>query len=202
MIFPLFCCRQKRGTKKVPFYDEHFDLSAGSLTPSSTLSDFDFPAMPSSLSRHSAAAVLRPSAVVSNKTSLAQPRSSLATSLLSPAITPNAQNLMKNWRDARSPRPSERYVAYVEKIHWITTKKEIAKLFDGINIVDGSKGIHFVVMKETGIANNAFVEVASEADYKRILAFNQSTSKMKVVSGKYETGRFIKGETTFRIMTV
>lgn len=85
-------------------------------------------------------------------------------------------------------------MVFVEKIHWITTKMELVKLFDGINIVNGPNGIHFVVLNDAGIANNAFIEVASEKDLNNILAFNRSASKMKVVSGKYETGRFIKGE--------
>lgn len=82
----------------------------------------------------------------------------------------------------------------MEKIHWITTKSELAALFEDVTISKGPRGIHFVILNEAGLANNAFIEVASEQDYEAILAFN---CRPKIISGNYQVGRFIKGSLYF-----
>lgn len=95
-----------------------------------------------------------------------------------------------NWRTHAPHKPASKYVVYVEKIHWITTKSELVALFAGIRILDGPRGIHFVVLNEVCQGNNAFVELASEQDYEEILAFNH---RPKIVTGKYQVGRFLIG---------
>lgn len=108
---------------------------------------------------------------------------------LSPTII-SPKRATANWRDvnAKPNQKSGKYVVYVEKIHWITTKHELLKLFWGINILNGIKGIHFVVLNKPCVANNAFIELSTEDDYQRMLAF-----KPTFVSGNYQTGRFIAG---------
>lgn len=95
-----------------------------------------------------------------------------------------------NWRNHAPHKPASKCVVYVEKIHWITTKNELVTLFEGVRILDGPRSIHFVVLNDVGLANNAFIEVASEQDYQEILTFNH---RPKMVSGKYQVGRFLTG---------
>lgn len=67
---------------------------------------------------------------------------------------------------------ARRFVVRVLLIPWAATKAFILRHFDGVNILNGADGIHFIVDKELDKPNNAYIELESEDDFLRIKEIN------------------------------
>lgn len=74
------------------------------------------------------------------------------------------------------------HLIYVKGIPWSATKQSIVYFFDGIHILNGVNGIHFII--ENTKSNNAFVQLASANDYQLAIKRRMKPWGYSSVTGK------------------
>lgn len=83
-------------------------------------------------------------------------------------------NCVQVGRPQPQPRYDTRHLIYVKGLPWTANKQEILDFFDGINILNGTKGIHFVIENEN--RNDAFIQLATVDDHR--LAMTRKVHRM------------------------
>lgn len=96
---------------------------------------------------------------------------------------PHAEN-----PQAQLPNYDSTYLIHASGFPWLSTKHEIVKFFNriNINILNGTNGIHFMIGKTKNSRNEAMVQLATGNDYK--LA---TTQKMKCMGSVPVKSKFI-----------
>lgn len=85
-------------------------------------------------------------------------------------------------------------VVRVDGFPWTTKKQEILHFFAGINIPNGANGIHFVVVNNRldHSSNDAYIEVASEEDLRKIKQYDKRPFGNNIVKGRSIEGYYCK----------
>lgn len=55
---------------------------------------------------------------------------------------------------------------------WSMTKQEIMQFFVGVNILNGTKGIHFIIDNRINKCNKLYIQLATETDYRKAQCYN------------------------------
>lgn len=79
------------------------------------------------------------------------------------------------------------YIVQVNGFRWSETKNKIIEYFDNVNILNGEKGIHFIIDKKINKCNKMFIQLASENDYKAILNYNQRFIDREKIEGMFKS---------------
>lgn len=69
-----------------------------------------------------------------------------------------------------SSDPDPTYVIQAAGFPWIATKPKIVEFFNGINILNGTNGIHFKIDKTKNSYNDAFIQLATHKDYQSAMS--------------------------------
>lgn len=78
---------------------------------------------------------------------------------------------------------SLKYVVRCDGFPWTTTKREIVDFFSTVKILNGKKGVHFIVDDNSHSSNDAYIEVASEQDFQRIRKYDNVHFRLNGGSG-------------------
>lgn len=71
------------------------------------------------------------------------------------------------------------FVARLRLIPWSATKAQIIKYFGNIDFPLGANGIHFIVEKQIGKPNDAFVVLGSREDFMKTEHYKNDDLKME-----------------------
>lgn len=66
---------------------------------------------------------------------------------------------------------NELYLVQSNGYPWSITKQEIIQFFNGVEILNGSKGIHFIIQERKNKCNKVYLQLASKIDYEKALTF-------------------------------
>lgn len=77
-------------------------------------------------------------------------------------------------RQSLVPNYDSTYLIQASGFPWFATKQDIVEHFNGINILNGENGIHFIIDKTKNSRNEAMIQLATEKDYQKA-----TTQKMK-----------------------
>lgn len=79
----------------------------------------------------------------------------------------------------------------IRGLPWNTTKQEICDFFDGVNIVNGENGIHWVTLatNHTKPLSEAYIELASYDDFQRAQSFHKKNLGTRYIEGKRKLRR-------------
>lgn len=91
-------------------------------------------------------------------------------------------NSVQNDRQQPQPRFDSAHLIYVKGLPWTATKQEILDFFNDIKILNGTKGIHFVV--ENGNRNDAFIQLATQDDHRLAIKCKGRPMGFSVISSK------------------
>lgn len=70
---------------------------------------------------------------------------------------------------------------------WTVTAKDILQFLDGVEVADGEFGVHLITYSRNHTRPNgeAFVECASEEDYKRAFTFDKKTMGHRYIESNF-----------------
>lgn len=81
------------------------------------------------------------------------------------------------------------HIIRIRGLPWNTTKQEICDFFDGVNIVNGENGIHWVTLatNHTKPLSEAYIELASFDDLQRAQTFHKKNLGTRYIEGKFNS---------------
>lgn len=70
---------------------------------------------------------------------------------------------------------------------WTVTNQDIVDFLEGVEITDGTEGVHLITYSRNSTRPNgeAFVECASEEDYKKAFEFNKKTMGHRYIESNF-----------------
>lgn len=79
------------------------------------------------------------------------------------------------------------HLVYVKGIPWTASKQKIVQFFssNGMKVLNGTNGIHFIVLNSVSKNNQAFIQLATAIDYQAALKVKVRFWENSTVEGNY-----------------